>query len=176
MSHVDDLVRVYEQTGHAHHEAFAAVDGVDPDWAIWYAEYLKPRFDEILEVELTKSEIVVLVQSLQQEHEARAAQEPWARFYAAQTFERFVGTAQETLALYHFASCSYCAMVRRTIEELGMSVELRDITQDPKWREELLAARGRGTVPVLRCESADGSVRWMPESRDIIKYLRKRSS
>lgn len=175
MSIVDDLAKVYEQTGHAHHEAFAAVDGVDPDWAIWYAGYLKPRFDDALDVQLSRSEIVALVQSLQQEHEARAADQPWPRFYATQTAERFVGADQETYALYHSASCPYCVMVRRTIDELGVSVELRDLAQEPKWREELLAARGRGTVPVLRCESPDGAVRWMPESRDIIRYLRKRS-
>ena len=65
-------------------------------------------------------------------------------------------------------------MVVAEIEALGAPVELRDIMQEPKWREELTAARGRSTVPVLRCESADGVVRWLPESRDIVRHLRKR--
>jgi len=76
------------------------------------------------------------------------------------------------LSLYHFVSCPYCALVRRAIDELGVDVELRDIHQDPERRRELVDATGRQTVPCLRIESEDGSVRFLPESRDIVDYLR----
>ena len=36
-----NLVELLRETGHAHHAAFAATDGADPDWSIWYAEYLQ---------------------------------------------------------------------------------------------------------------------------------------
>jgi glutaredoxin len=62
-------------------------------------------------------------------------------------------------------------MVTRAIDNLGVDVELRDINEDPKYRDELILARGRATVPVLRITSADGEDHWMPESRDIIHYL-----
>jgi glutaredoxin 2 len=39
--------------------------------------------------------------------------------------------------------------------------------------DDLVAARGRRTVPVLRRDLADGTVDWMPESRDIIDYLQR---
>lgn len=62
-------------------------------------------------------------------------------------------------------------MVRRTAEQLRLDVELRDIHQDRKWHDELVAARGRRTVPVLRIETDDGKVQWMGESRDIVHHL-----
>lgn len=75
------------------------------------------------------------------------------------------------LSLYYYPSCYYCGMVRRTIDQLRFDIELRDIHQERKWRDELIAARGRRTVPVLRIETDDGRVEWMGESRDIIHHL-----
>ena len=62
-------------------------------------------------------------------------------------------------------------MVRAGIERLGVNVELRNIFEDPQHRDDLVAARGRATVPVLRITSPNGEERWMPESRDIVRYL-----
>jgi len=78
----------------------------------------------------------------------------------------------DQLALYHFEGCGYCYRVRDVIDELGIEVELRDIFENRDWFDELVEARGRRTVPVLRITSADGEEHWMPESRDIIRYLR----
>jgi glutathione S-transferase len=82
------------------------------------------------------------------------------------------GSEPPGLSLYHKPSCSYCVQVRMAAERLGIALELRDVRQEPRWRNELLAARGRGTVPVLRIDHADGTSRWMPESLDIIRYLK----
>ncbi len=58
----DDLsARVAElltETGKAHHQAYLATDGDDPEWPIWYAGYLKEPLNELLDGELTQSEIV----------------------------------------------------------------------------------------------------------------------
>ena len=75
------------------------------------------------------------------------------------------------LALYHFFSCPFCAVVRRVMGALGIEVELRDILEEPSRRRELAEATGRQTVPCLRIESEDGTVEWMHESRAIIEYL-----
>jgi len=56
------------------------------------------------------------------------------------------------------------------MSRLELDIELRDILQKREYREELFAATGRQTVPCLRIEEA-GEVRWMHESRDIIRYL-----
>lgn len=78
------------------------------------------------------------------------------------------------LALYQTRMCPYCVAVRRTLKKLDLDVEIRDLREDPQHRRDLIAARGRGTVPVLRITEADGSERWMPESMDIIAWLEDR--
>lgn len=78
-----------------------------------------------------------------------------------------------SLHLYMFRGCPYCRRVQDTIQTLGVEVELRDVHQNPEHMNDLLVARGRQTVPVLRvCE--DGQDTWMPESADIQKYLARR--
>lgn len=62
-------------------------------------------------------------------------------------------------------------MVRSSIDQLGLDIELRSIVDDSQHRDDLIAARGRATVPVLRITSPCGEERWMPESRDIVHYL-----
>ena len=94
MSTVEDLTAVYEQVAQAHHEAFAAVDGADPEWASWYAQRVASDFGRLLNAELSQSEIVSLLLSLAQEHRARGEGKPWPRFYAELTAERFVAASQ----------------------------------------------------------------------------------
>jgi len=62
-------------------------------------------------------------------------------------------------------------MVSSAINWLDLQVESRDIMQNSEYREQLVAARSRATVPVLRIDSPDGGVKWMPESRDIVRFL-----
>lgn len=82
-----------------------------------------------------------------------------------------VATARaDSLILYHFDACFYCRMVRRAIDRLGIDVEYRNILENPNARKELIEVRGRSTVPVLRGRTGDDEW-WMPESRDIVKYL-----
>jgi len=57
-----------------------------------------------------------------------------------------------------------------------LEVERRDILENPEYFEQLMTARGRTTVPVLRIDSPDGKERWIPESRDIMHYLKTISS
>ena len=78
------------------------------------------------------------------------------------------------LALYMFTGCGHCRRVIRTIETLGLEIELRDILKVPEHREELRREGGRGTVPCLRIARADGTVEWLYDSNIIIRYLRAR--
>jgi len=75
------------------------------------------------------------------------------------------------LSLYHRNFCMFCTRVINVINGLEIDIDGKDIWKDTEARNELEQATGRATVPVLRIESADGTVRWMPESNDIVRYL-----
>ena len=168
------LIDLFTETAEAHHSAFAETDGADPDWPIWYATYLQPR-TAVLGLEFTRSEIVNCLMSAELERSARAPDASWPQYYADYFVERFsASTAPNTdsLALYSTPYCPFSHMVLHTINRLGIDIEIRDIFADRAHRDALVGARGRATVPVLRITTED-SDRWMPESRDIIRYLEK---
>ena len=163
-----------EEAAHAHHQAFLATDGADPDWAIWYADHLSKSLPAALGVSLTRTHLVCLLSALAEEHTVRGGEnEPWAAFYARDLVSRFVPEADERLSLYVMPGCPFCRTVLETIDRLRLKVELRDVVADENARRDLMAARGRLTVPVLRCTSS-GVDRWMPESADIVAYLKRR--
>ncbi len=80
------------------------------------------------------------------------------------------------LSLYHYEGCYFCRLVRLELDKLGIKAELRDIQRNSTHLQELMGARGRRTVPVLRIESeTNGETQWLPESSDIIEYLNQLS-
>ena len=95
-------------------------------------------------------------------------------------FERFrTGTGRvpihaPDLALYQFTTCPYCFVVRRALRRLGVEVALRDVSGVSTHRQALRAGGGIDQVPCLLIRGADGSERWMYESRDIVRYLNRR--
>ena len=171
---VEQLAAVFKQTGEAHHEAFLDTEGDDPEWPIWYAEYLQDRLTPFLAAPLTRSRLVFCLIETDDEHRAADPDAPWPEYYAQRVLE-CLGPAEEPmrdhLSLYYFDGCPFCTRVRRAIDAMGLDVELRDIYEEQSHLEELRSARGRTTVPVLRITSADGEERWMPESADIVRYL-----
>jgi len=82
--------------------------------------------------------------------------------------------SQAGLSLYQFNSCPFCMRVRSAAAELGIELELRDTLSDVDHARAVIEATGRRTVPVLRIEDDDGGVEWLPESADIVRYLRDR--
>jgi len=168
------LAALFKQTGEAHHQAFLQTDGEDPEWPIWYAEYLQDRLRPFLAAPLTRSRLVFCLIGADDEHSAAHPDAPWPEYYARRFLE-CLGPAEEPardhLSLYYFDGCPFCVRVLRAIDALGLEVELRNIYTDPARLAELREVRGRTTVPVLRITSRDGEDRWMPESADIVRYL-----
>ncbi len=72
--------------------------------------------------------------------------------------------------LYHLSGCPYCHRVRRAALDLGVELNLVEISEHPEARAMLFAERGRGTVPVLGIPTLDGET-LMGESLDIIDWL-----
>jgi len=168
------LSQLFRDTAQAHHAAFAATEGADPDWPIWYADHLQAPLRQLADMEFYKSQLIYCLMNADFEHMARAPDIDWAEFYAHEFIEHFAASescSEDKLALYFMASCPFCQRVMRVIERLGLEIEIRDVLADRTRLDELIQARGRPTVPVLWIQSPDGEIRWMPESQDIIHYL-----
>ena len=168
-----DLMR---EAGAAHGEAFRSTNGEDADWPIWYADYLVKPMSGLFELGFTRSQLIYCLMDAEFERLATSPDADWPRYYAEHFVERFEGSetpGEDKLALYMTPSCPFCRLVRNAVDRLGVDVELRDISEDADHHEELVNARQRATVPVLRIESPDGQTRWMPESSDIVQYLEK---
>jgi len=179
MSHSElhsTLTDLFQATGEAHHVAFAATDGVDPDWSIWYADHLQEPLAEKAKMSFHKSNLIYCLMNADFEQTVRAPDLKWTDFYADEFITRYAPSetpAKDKLALYYLATCPFCIRVLSAIDRLGVDVELREIHEHAKFRDELIGVRGRPTVPVLRITAPGGENRWMPESADIIAYLEK---
>jgi glutaredoxin len=168
------LIRLFRDCEREHRLAFAATGSEDPEWPLWYADYLRKPLAQALDTEFYLSQLVYCLMNADFEHTARDPEGERAEFFADEFMEHHAPSdtaAEDRLALYYWPSCPFCRMVMNTIDRLGLEVEMRHILEERKWRDELMQARGRATVPVLRIESPDGTVRWMPESLDIVHYL-----
>lgn len=78
------------------------------------------------------------------------------------------------LVLYQFRSCPFCIKTRRAIRRLALNIETRDAQHHQPSRQQLLKCGGKLMVPCLRIAKPDGSMQWMYESNDIIRYLESR--
>jgi hypothetical protein len=56
-----ELAELLMETGHQHHAAYEASNGIDPEWASWYAPYLQARLGDRLGTQPTRSKLVYLL-------------------------------------------------------------------------------------------------------------------
>lgn len=75
--------QLFRDTGAAHHQAYIETDGADPDWPIWYAQYLHPRIEDLIG-ELTVSELVYYLVTWDRALRDGASNDPWPTYYAEQ--------------------------------------------------------------------------------------------
>jgi NAD(P)H-hydrate epimerase len=80
----DRLAELLRKTAQAHHRAFAATDGADPDWPAWYARYLcENGFEHQMEGDtLSVTRLTRLLIEADRQHRAKAPGTPWELFYA----------------------------------------------------------------------------------------------
>jgi hypothetical protein len=81
-SRLDHLADLLKRTGDAHHAAYKATDGTDPEWAGRYAGYLQTLIGEGLGRPITRSEIVYLLCKAQKDQDSSGSTEPWTDYYA----------------------------------------------------------------------------------------------
>jgi NAD(P)H-hydrate epimerase len=85
----EELANLLNETGEAHHKAFASTDGVDDEWPIWYAGYLLDKMRKMLDAKFTKSELIYILVSADKENGLVAPGAYWPSFYAKFIVSRY---------------------------------------------------------------------------------------
>jgi hypothetical protein len=85
---IADLLR---EAAEAHHVVYRIVDGDDPDWASWYADWLLnlSELPVLLGAKPVRSHLVHALVELDREHTAAGGDERWEDTYARGLVERF---------------------------------------------------------------------------------------
>jgi hypothetical protein len=76
------LSDLFAETGEAHHQAYIETNGFDLEWHLWYADYMQARLSQMLNAQITKSELVYFLVLFDDEHRLRAPEALWTEFYA----------------------------------------------------------------------------------------------
>lgn len=86
---ITELADLFQEAGHAHHQAYIETNGADDDWAIWYADYLIGSLSDLLDASLTRTQIIVLLVELDRLHRTIVPGSNWSVFYARELVKRY---------------------------------------------------------------------------------------
>ena len=88
---IDALTDLLHEAAETHHIVYKIVDGDDPDWASWYADWLiaLSKFPTILGKAPVRSELVWKLVDLDKAYVAQSPEEKWERWYAEKLLEHF---------------------------------------------------------------------------------------
>jgi hypothetical protein len=88
---VDRVAALLDEAGETHHRVYRIVDGDDPDWASWYADWLLnlSELPDILGSRPVRSELVWLLVGLDKEYTESAPDEAWPAWYAERLIAHF---------------------------------------------------------------------------------------
>jgi hypothetical protein len=66
-------------------------NGADPDWSIWYAEYLLENgFEALLDAKLLKSDLIYLLVLVDKQQMSEAPGSQWEKYYADFFIKRYL--------------------------------------------------------------------------------------
>jgi hypothetical protein len=84
------IAALLHEAGETHHLVYRIVDGEDPDWASWYADWLiqHSELPEILGAKPVRSELVSLLVGLDKDYTQMSPDTPWPRWYAERIAEQ----------------------------------------------------------------------------------------
>lgn len=88
---VTRVTALLKEAGETHHLVYRIVDGDDPDWASWYADWLVnlSELPRILNVTPVRSELVWLLVSLDKQYAELKPDLAWPQWYAERIVEHF---------------------------------------------------------------------------------------
>jgi hypothetical protein len=83
------------EAGETHHLVYRIVDGEDPDWASWYADWLLElsELPQLLGAKPVRSELVWLLVELDRDYARASPDTSWPTWYAERILER-LGSAE----------------------------------------------------------------------------------
>jgi hypothetical protein len=89
--HLEELADLLHDAAETHHIVYKIVDGDDPDWASWYANWLidLSPLPSLLATKPIRSELVWKLVDLDKAYVAQAPQEKWELWYAERLLEHF---------------------------------------------------------------------------------------
>jgi hypothetical protein len=87
----DRLATLLHEAAETHHVVYRIVDGDDPDWASWYAQWLLTlsELPQLLGTTPVRSHLVHLLVQLDREYTAQGSQERWEDWYARGLLDRW---------------------------------------------------------------------------------------
>lgn len=90
-----EIAALLREAAETHHVVYRIVDGDDPDWASWYADWLLKlsELPQILGTTPVRSELIWVIVSLDKEYTETQPSSPWPDWYAERIVARFAEAA-----------------------------------------------------------------------------------
>src|SRR5260221_11319185 len=87
------IADLLHEAAETHHVVYRIVDGDDPDWASWYADWLLSlsELPELLGTKPVRSHLVHALVQLDRDYTAAAPEERWEDWYAVRLADRLGG-------------------------------------------------------------------------------------
>ena len=88
---VDRISELLHEAAETHHVVYRIVDGDDPDWASWYADWLLnlSELPELLGATPVRSHLVHALVQLDRNYTTGEKDEPWEEWYATRLAKQF---------------------------------------------------------------------------------------
>ena len=74
---IGTLAALLREAGRAHHRAFASVNGAEPEWPSWYAQYLVARLEAVLTAPFAVPDLATELAALDAAQRAQAPGTDW---------------------------------------------------------------------------------------------------
>ena len=85
------VASLLQEAAETHHRVYRIVDGDDPDWGSWYADWLVnlSELPRVLGTTPVRSELVWLLVTLDKEYGETQPALPWPEWYATRLIKHF---------------------------------------------------------------------------------------
>jgi hypothetical protein len=89
----EQIADLLHEASETHHVVYRIVDGDDPDWASWYADWLLDHSElpDLLATRPVRSELVYTLVRLDKEYTEAHPRERWEDVYARELLATFAG-------------------------------------------------------------------------------------